>query len=163
MQIAIVSDTHNNDDNAREAARLIRARGITTVLHCGDITGPETLACFEGFQLLAVFGNIDAWRSPLEATAKRLGFPPIEDVREFSINGISMGQAHGHESTQLHGLIHSGTLRYVFCGHTHRRRDERIGPTRVINPGALGGRKVETRSFALLDLSSDRLEIVELG
>jgi predicted phosphodiesterase len=35
--------------------------------------------------------------------------------------------------------------------------DKRIGKTRVINPGALGGLKKQSRSVALLDLETDQL------
>lgn len=41
---------------------------------------------------------------------------------------------------------------------THRFRDEMVGATRVINPGALGGRFVGERSFATLDLIKDELQ-----
>jgi predicted phosphodiesterase len=51
---------------------------------------------------------------------------------------------------------------YLFTGHTHRRCDKRIGPTRVINPGALGGTQHETRSICILDLATDRLEVILL-
>ena len=33
-----------------------------------------------------------------------------------------------------------------------------MGRTRVINPGALGGRKLEKRSLVFLDLETDKLE-----
>jgi predicted phosphodiesterase len=41
--------------------------------------------------------------------------------------------------------------------------DERIGKTRLINPGAVGGSGSESRSIAILDLVSDELifEIIE--
>jgi hypothetical protein len=38
--------------------------------------------------------------------------------------------------------------------------DKRIGRTRVINPGSLGGLKKQSRSVALLDLETDELNFV---
>ena len=64
---------------------------------------------------------------------------------------------HGHR-TSLRRAIDSGEYDYVFHGHTHRYKDEIIGKTRVINPGALGGKKVEDRSFVILDLESGVLQ-----
>jgi predicted phosphodiesterase len=51
---------------------------------------------------------------------------------------------------------------YLLMGHTHRRHDARVGLTRVINPGALGGTQHEARSVCVLDLANDQLEIIRL-
>ena len=48
------------------------------------------------------------------------------------------------------------------CGHTHRRRDQTIGRTRVINPGALGGVRWQRRSFCILDLATGEARFVKL-
>jgi hypothetical protein len=57
-------------------------------------------------------------------------------------------------------LISDGEHAYVFHGHTHRRNDRRVGPTRVINPGALGGMRWQQRSFCILDLATDEVDFV---
>ncbi len=44
---------------------------------------------------------------------------------------------------------------YLLQGHTHVRHDERIGKTRVINPGAL--HRAREKTVALLDTATDRL------
>lgn len=43
MQIGLLSDTHNSHDNTRAALDVFRARGVTRLIHCGDVTSPETL------------------------------------------------------------------------------------------------------------------------
>ena len=45
MRIGIVSDTHGNRLMVHLALAELRQRGITTILHCGDIDDPETVAC----------------------------------------------------------------------------------------------------------------------
>ena len=45
-------------------------------------------------------------------------------------------------------------------GHTHIKRDEKIGKTRVINPGALF--RIYPYTIALLDVETDRLEFVKI-
>ena len=57
----------------------------------------------------------------------------------------------------------SGEFDYVFYGHTLRRSDTLIGKTRVINPGALGGPRYQTRSGYLLDLVSGEVKLLEVG
>ena len=44
---------------------------------------------------------------------------------------------------------------YILHGHTHCKRDERIGRCRVINPGAL--HRANPKSVATLDTASDTL------
>jgi predicted phosphodiesterase len=46
----------------------------------------------------------------------------------------------------------------VLHGHTHEIRDERVGLTRVINPGAL--HRAARYTAAVLEPASDRLEII---
>jgi len=48
----------------------------------------------------------------------------------------------------------------VIHGHSHLHRDERLGATRVINPGALGGLRREPRSVAVLDVAADLLRFI---
>jgi predicted phosphodiesterase len=50
---------------------------------------------------------------------------------------------------------------YLLHGHTHVRRDERVGKTRVINPGAL--HRAAEKTVALLDLAADRLEYLRIA
>jgi hypothetical protein len=69
---------------------------------------------------------------------------------------------HGHREGELRRVISAGEYAYVFHGHTHRRRDEHIGPTRVISPGALGGMRWQQRSFCILDLETDRVTFIEV-
>jgi predicted phosphodiesterase len=68
---------------------------------------------------------------------------------------------HGDDLPELNRLVRSGIHRFVFTGHTHRRRDETIGSTRVFNPGALGGLQFESRSYSVVDLTSGEIETIE--
>jgi predicted phosphodiesterase len=69
---------------------------------------------------------------------------------------------HGDNEGFLDGLIGSGKYAYVLHGHTHRRRDQTVGSTRVINPGALGGMRRERRSLCILDLTTARARFLKL-
>jgi predicted phosphodiesterase len=69
---------------------------------------------------------------------------------------------HGDNEKVLGNLISSGKHAYVFHGHTHRRRDQTIGHTRVVNPGALGGTRRQSRSFCILDLATGEMRFVKL-
>lgn len=161
MRLGILSDTHNNIANTRAALQIFREQGVRRIYHCGDLTSETIMMQFVGWQAVFALGNVDYNRAELANAAKRLGFPAPQRRIEDTVDGVSIGMMHGNEG--LPWLISFGEHRYVFHGHTHRRRDETTDKgTRVINPGALGGRQSETRSVAVLDTATDDLTFFEI-
>jgi hypothetical protein len=77
---------------------------------------------------------------------------------DLNLAGKRVFMIHGDQRSELEKRTASGDYDFVLHGHTHRFRDERVGSTRVINPGALGGRFVGERSFATLDLMKNELQ-----
>ncbi len=65
---------------------------------------------------------------------------------------------HGTIPGNLDAAIKSNKYDYILTGHTHVKRDEPIGKTRVINPGALFGAHLYT--IALLDIANDGVEFI---
>ena len=160
MNIGILSDTHNLVANTLAALEIFRREGVTRLFHCGDITSEATLALFKGWDVTFVWGNGDLEKAALTAAARALGLTPPTARVNVVIDGYAIAVLHGHDG--LLNVINSGKQRYVLHGHTHARRDQRIGPTRVINPGALGGTHRESRSVAILDVAADALRFIEL-
>ena len=60
------------------------------------------------------------------------------------------------------GIYVSGDYAYVLHGHTHYRADWWAASTRVLNPGALGGTKRESRSVCILDLETGQARFIEI-
>jgi predicted phosphodiesterase len=81
---------------------------------------------------------------------------------EGELGGASIGVTHGDNENELRRLVDSGKHQYVFHGHTHRRRDDMQGATRIYNPGALGGLQFESRSYSILDLDTGAITLIEL-
>jgi predicted phosphodiesterase len=81
----------------------------------------------------------------------------------MALAGKRLVMGHGHESyfmrvrdVEKGVAAPSGAVcDYLFHGHTHVARDDRFGPTRVINPGAL--HRAGTYTVATLDLATDTL------
>ena len=71
-----------------------------------------------------------------------------------------MALLHSHDGALLQRTIRSGDYAYVVSGHTHVRKDERVGRTRVVNPGAL--HRARNKSVALLDVGDDTLRFLEV-
>lgn len=163
MKIGIVSDTHNAQKNTESALAVLRERGISTVIHCGDITTPDIVHLFAGFEAAFVFGNMDSDRTVLIDAARRIGVMPPRMSQEIEIAGRLIAACHGNDHSLLFRLMMSGKYSYVCHGHTHERRNEFRGAysVRLINPGALGGSRPQTRSICILDVIQDDVEFVE--
>lgn len=157
--LGVLSDTHNNTANLKKALEILQARGVRTLIHCGDVTTLETLEWLAEFRVIYVYGNGDHSSGELRDMLLRYD-PANYGGLTFGgeIGGASIAAAHGHLPGAVDSLAHSGQYDYVFHGHSHCRRDERIGRTRVINPGALGGLHREQRSFCLVDLNAGNVE-----
>lgn len=161
--IGVLSDTHNNTANLRKALEIFQQRGVDCLIHCGDVTTLATLEWLVEYRVIYVYGNGDD--APGELRDMLLRYDPLNYAGisyKSEIEGVKIAAAHGHLSASLDTLIHSGEYDFFFHGHSHRRRDERVGRTRVINPGALGGLHRETRSVCIVDLAASRVEFVLL-
>lgn len=163
MILGILSDTHDNLANTRRALAVFKRHRVEFVIHCGDITTPQVIELFDGWQVAFVFGNLDAAETHLLAAAGRLQEPASISHRYTGIiGGASVAVYHGNDDEYLASLIEGGQYDYVLCGHTHLRRDEKIGRTRVINPGSLGGRKKQSRSVCVLSLPDGVARFIEV-
>ncbi len=161
-RIAVLSDTHGSISTTTRALAIIAEHPVDLILHCGDITTPGVIEPFAGLPVHFVYGNMDFDRAGLTAAARANGLAEPRQSVSFTPGGIPVAAAHGHQHDILEALINSGSYRYVFHGHSHLRRDDHVGSTRVINPGALGGRRPQSRSICLVDLTTDRIEFIEV-
>jgi putative phosphoesterase len=163
VKIGILSDTHNSQKNTEAALAVLRERGINTVIHCGDITSPEIVYLFAGWDVTFVWGNMDSHHADLIDATRWIGAPPPKLSREIEVAGKWIAACHGSDYSLLFRLMTSGKYAYICHGHTHKRRDEFRSSygVRLINPGALGGSQSQTRSICILDVLADRVEFVE--
>jgi|SRR5690554_851184 putative phosphoesterase len=163
MQIGVLSDTHDAHDNTRAALELFRERGIKRLIHCGDLTSPETLLLFAGWDVTFALGNMDRGVADLAEAAKRIGLAPPQRMQELEINGVRIGVTHGDDANLLYRMMFSGRFTFICHGHTHERRNEHrtAYEVRLINPGALGGSCPQARSIALLDTETKAVEFIE--
>ena len=162
MIFAVLSDTHNNQKSIELALASIRDREIGTIIHCGDICDADTVRLFADFDVRFVIGNGDRdVQSLANAVKSKFGTGRLAPFFEFEFGSVSFAACHGHTET-LDRLVDSGNHRIVFHGHSHRRKDQLIRDTRVINPGAIGGLKPESRSYCVVDPSTEFIDFVEV-
>lgn len=156
MQIAILSDTHDRHATVETALTLLRERGITTILHCGDIESPATVDLFAGLTAHFVFGNCDWDQHALRRAMAKIGATIHEPFGHVELEGINIAFLHGHEPGLMRDVENSGHFDFLFYGHTHEAKEHVIGPTRVINPGAL--HRARPKTLVLLDLATRQVE-----
>jgi putative phosphoesterase len=137
------------------ALAAFRQEHVEVILHCGDLTSPETAATLGEFRIIHTIGNGDYAAGTIRQVLielNPLNYSGLVFTGEFE--GISLAVTHGHLPGKVQELTESGLYQYVICGHSHRRKDEPAGAVRLINPGALGGLKAEERSACVLDLAT---------
>jgi hypothetical protein len=158
MRVGLLSDTHNHLGNLAKALEIFRQEGVKVLIHCGDLTSNEVALLLVEFQVICTFGNGDIATSEIKET---LAYYNPDNYSSFSYQGELWGKriavTHGHIPHSVNQMAESGRFDYVIHGHSHRRGEKIVGTTHVINPGALGGRKVESRSCAVLDLEIGEL------
>jgi uncharacterized protein len=157
--ICIVSDTHGDISRTEEALGRIRPLAPDLVLHCGDIGDASFLSMFAELNVRFVLGNCDHG-AELNREAERLGWEKIGSELELSVLGRRFYMYHGTKHAIIDEMAGAQLYDYVLHGHTHERRDEVLGRTRIINPGAI--HRTRTPSFAALDPERDVVEFVLL-
>jgi putative phosphoesterase len=164
MILGILSDSHGDAVATQAAIELLRARGATQFVHCGDVCGLAVLDLLaglvaDGLACRFVWGNCDHPDAALNRYVRDIGMtlPDGELVLELADHTIAA--FHGHEDA-FHAAAEAGRFDYILYGHTHRYGETRIGPTRLINPGALY--RARPRTCATLDLTSGEVTFLRI-
>jgi len=154
MRIGIISDTHDQRANVREAVGVFKAQSVEYVLHAGDITAPGTASLFAelpGVQLIAVLGNCDCERMALHAAVQVAGGEMHGRTYEGNLDGRAVYMTHvPHE---IDRVVNSGKYDLVVYGHTHRQDIRRVGKTLLVNPGATRGSMSDPPEVVVVDLA----------
>lgn len=152
MRVAVVSDTHSNLENTLRAAHLIASLDVEAILHCGDVGVGKVVELLADHPLHYVVGNVDDPRELAAAAASVPGATFHAAFAELEFAGRRVAVLHGDDSARLRQTIECGDYDLVCHGHTHRQREERVGATFVLNPGALHRAAVHT--IALVEMPS---------
>lgn len=160
MRIGLLADTHDATDRTRRALELLKARGADVLVHAGDLTSGKLIPLLDGWTVWLVEGNGD-WAETIVAAIKEHDVDVrYDDEHALQLDGRRIGVLHGEYDGRLDAMIRNQRFDLVVHGHTHRFRDEQIGATRVVNPGAVY--RSPSPSVGLYDLDEDELERLEL-
>lgn len=163
MKIAIISDSHDQWDNLEKVINLANEKECEYILHAGDLISPPGVAILENFngKVIFVFGNNEGEKVGLarmfDSTEK---LTLAGNIFDEEIDGIKIHMNHYPEIGTL--AAQSGNYDLVIYGHNHTYKNELIGKTSLINPGALIGRGIEFTSFVIYDTATKEAELIKL-
>lgn len=166
--IGLLSDSHGRAAVTRAAVQALIEGGADVLVHLGDIGTEEVIdALVERVDasgeldppVRIVFGNTDYDAASLSRYARTLGVMVDPGAGRMELDGKTIVYTHGDRAALVQQALDDG-VDYLFHGHTHRQADMHVGPTRVINPGAL--HRAPTYTAALLDVATDRLRFVQV-
>jgi hypothetical protein len=162
MDIAIISDIHDNLANLALALNWCQQHKITKLLCCGDITNADTLKFiyrqFSG-QIWAVSGNGDTF---FEANLNK--YPRFQYLGRTGT--LTLGRLHlglCHEPTKINQLLTNSSLskhqlNFIFYGHTHKPWLEKQKQVYLVNPGNIANIYYNA-TFATLNTQQKKLEL----
>lgn len=163
MLIAVMSDSHDNIWNLRDALAIIKKRNAEMIIHCGDFIAPFMLAELDqgGIPVHGVFGNNDGDKYLLTkfSLTSLTSITLYDPVGLFEVDGFKIGFTH--HGIVGEGLAAGGNFNLVCFGHSHEYFFKKIGRTILLNPGEIMG-KNGFPSFCLVDTNTAKIEKIEL-
>lgn len=162
--IGIMSDSHDNLDAIKDAVAFFNEKGVSAVLHAGDIISPFTARAFKELnsKLYFVFGNNDGDLMTIKEWFDEFGAEVCGYFASVEIEGVSIALLHGINEVEVNALAASGDFDVVVRGHTHVAGVVEVQGTPIINPGETAGVLTGRRTVALLDPAALEIEIVDL-
>lgn len=165
MRFAVMSDSHDNIWNLREALRIVKSEGVDKIIHCGDFVAPFMLKELNevGLPVHGVFGNNDGDQFLLtKLSCTRFSNMILHGlIGEIDVGGQIIGFTH--QGDVARGLASCGKYHTVCFGHSHEFYQERINHTLLLNPGEIMG-KDGAPGFCILDVEKgmDGIKRIEL-
>ncbi len=169
-RIGLLSDSHGRVRTTQLAVDRLLAAGAEVLIHLGDVGSIEVIDTMlvpvspsagdagettTTVPVHIVFGNVDWDMGALSRYAASIGFNVQHPMGWLEVDGGKrIAFTHGDHPQLMRRALEDGAD-YLLHGHSHQTRDERVGDTRVINPGALF--RAPAYSAAILDPQSDEV------
>jgi putative phosphoesterase len=142
MKIGIISDTHDDIHNVQNAIEIFIEEKVDWIIHAGDFIFPGVIDEFKKLKnelpfsiMIGVLGNNDGEKLGLLKKFTELDGKLEDEFEDIVIDGLRFGICHGTSEKLREAAIKSGIYDVFIHGHTHKRREDKIGQTLVLNPG----------------------------
>ncbi len=164
MNIAVMSDSHDQIKNLYDAVQYCNSHDIDALIHCGDLISPFMLKQLDKFkgQVHLVYGN-NVGDLHLVSQMCAVDFPTLNHhgvLGSIELDGLKIGFHHYPEVAR--GMAAQSLYDIVCCGHNHIYGVENISDTLLINPGDLLGKNIRP-CFCIVNSESKETQKVEIG
>lgn len=162
MKLAIMSDSHDNWDNLKQAIKMSNDMNCEMLLFAGDLIAPPGIKILEEFEGMVkfVWGNNEGEKVKLTQLIDASQTVDLDgDIYEAEIDGLRVFMNHYPKIGEL--AAKSGDYDLVIHGHTHDYREEKFGDTILINPGEIQGNKNHP-SFIIFETTTKEVSKIEL-
>jgi uncharacterized protein len=166
MKIGLISDTHDNIPTCNKLIPHFFEEKIEVLIHCGDIISPFMKRVFvplhdAGIKMYGVYGNNDGERDGLLQTLGKI-MELTPDFYELELAEKQFLVVHHLPETLIQSLAASQRFDYIVKGHLHEKRNDKMGKTRIINPGEACGYLTGTASIAILNTETDKIAYYDI-
>lgn len=164
VKVGVLADTYDNRDGLRQLLDRFLVGGARWLLHCGGLGSAELVDLLKPWPLYIVAGAKERNRPAIETALQKARLQAtLPTTLITTIEGFRIGLCRGDDMSIVNRWSKSGEFDYIFYGYTLRRSDNSVGRTRIINPGALGGPRYQSRSGCLIDLASGEAKLIEIS
>ena len=164
VKVGVVADTLDNRDGFKLLLDHFLVGGARWLFHCGGLGSPALVDLLKPWQVYIVAGEKERNRMAIEAALQKARLQSfLPSSMTTTVEGIRVGICRGDDMNLVNRWAKSGEFDYIFYGFTLRRSDSYLGKTRVINPGALGGPRYQSRSGVLIDLAAGEAKLIEVS
>lgn len=137
MNLGIISDTHDDLLSLKSAIKIFNERKVSHVIHAGDNLFPGVVKEFKHLnaKLIGILGNNDGEKFGLLKNFQDIDGELHGEFCDLELDNLKIAIYHGTNNKMTEAIISSQLYDLVIHGHTHRKRDEKIGDVQVLNPG----------------------------
>ena len=160
MIIGVTGDTHNNLKNIEMICSIFNENRTDLVFHTGDISLPKSLLAFKKLNcpIKVVLGNNDLdEKEDLLNTSEKFECEINNEPLSIVIEGKRFSILHHPELIDEKMILEND---YIFHGHTHRFRLDKVDDCIIFNPGECAGFMMGKNQVGILDLEKKRPQII---
>jgi putative phosphoesterase len=140
MRIGVISDSHDDIMNVKQAIKIFNEYEVDYVIHAGDYIFPGIVLEFKNLhkniKFVGVFGNNDGEKIGLFNSFITIAGDLKGDFGELKLDDEIFGIYHGTNEDIKNSLIRANYYDVLICGHTHKKDDKMINRTQILNPGS---------------------------
>ncbi len=162
--VGIMGDTHDNLELTRKALKVLVEKGVSTVLHTGDVISPFTakLLVKSGLKIHLVWGNNDGDKVKLAEILAKGGGEVHGEYALLTINNKRVFLTHYVPPQLLEGMLRSGACQVAIYGHTHKPEVKKVGGGLLLNPGEVCGYLHGKSTVIILNLEKLEAQVLTL-